>query len=135
VPSPVSELAAMVFGLEYLQSSFPAEEVRNLAHVYSDSEQTLQRVFIGGTLNSVPAWLIQRLRGVRKGWTHKGGKMVIPYTRLDAHPTTIHLETGVGKNGNPVSVWNKLCDKLCKQEAKRYAAELQGVEGLTEQGT
>lgn len=39
---------------------------------------------------------------------------------LDGHPTIEHITNGVGKNGNPVSLFNVLCDERCQMLTGAY---------------
>ena len=44
----------------------------------------------------------------------------IEYVRLDGHPTTAQLASGVGKRGGPVSEHNKWCDRACGEQARKF---------------
>jgi ribonuclease HI len=78
-------------------------------HVYSDSDITLCR-FEGGSRsfrNILPAWLVE----MRSEVSRLGA---IKWTLVKGHPTKAELARGLGKGGSPVSVFNKLCDEMCR---------------------
>ena len=40
---------------------------------------------------------------------------------LDGHPTPAELAKGIGHRGNPVSIFNQMCDDHCKAERVKYS--------------
>lgn len=108
-----SELLAIVFGLEFLH--FINEN--SVAEVCSDSEVSIRRTFLGGSMNNVPQWIQNRLLNAQealKCWNK------FSYTLLGGHPTRISLKKGTNAKGQPVSKWNVLCDELCRQESQKF---------------
>jgi hypothetical protein len=80
--------------------------------VYSDSQITLGRFFLGWRHENVPpAWeahmraLLARLGEVK-------------WVLLDGHPTRAQLAAGKGKRGNPCSSFNVWCDSQCTRQAR-----------------
>ena len=112
VTNNVTELAALVYGLEALPIDFRGT-------VYSDSQVTLLRVFHAGKLSNVPVWLVRRLQAVQKSGRLRG----VSYTLLDGHPTRAQLAAGRGKRGNLVSEHNVWCDAACGEQARRHRAQ------------
>jgi ribonuclease HI len=81
----------------------------------SDSKITLGRLFEGDNTKNLPnEWIIR----ARKALDRLG---VVTPRHLDGHPSKEHLRTGIGKKGNPVSEWQKKCDKLCGEAKAPYA--------------
>lgn len=104
-----AELLAMVQGLELLPDDW-------CGTIYSDSNNTLGRTFLGWKLNEVPLFLKQRLWNQQKrlrNWS------LIHYQLLDGHPNEAQLLVGIGKRGSPVSIHNVWCDHMCNQQADR----------------
>lgn len=114
VTNNLTELLAVVYGLELVIAEHP--QALDGLTVYSDSRITLLRVFEAGRLNGVPAWLKRRLQTLQS----TGQLARVRYVQLDGHPTKAQLEAGIGKRGNPVSVHNVRCDRLCNEGAKAF---------------
>jgi hypothetical protein len=87
--------------------------------VYSDSQITLGRFFRG--------W---ETKGLPPDWVARVHEVILPRlgkltpVLLDGHPTRSQLQAGVGKRGNLVSSFNKLCDHQCNLVAGVYTAAL-----------
>ena len=119
VSNNVTELFALVRAIEYLYETWG--DMADQAHIYSDSKVSLLRVFERAKLNNVPAWLVQRLQAVQDK-----GCASLPYTLLDGHPTRDQLKAGKGKRGNPVSIYNATCDRLCTEAGAAHMANGKG---------
>jgi len=112
-----SELLAIVFGLEFLH--FISEN--SIAEICSDSEASIRRTFLGGSMNNVPQWIQNRLLNVQEGLKYWNK---FSYTLLGGHPTRTSLKKGTNAKGQPVSRWNALCDELCRQESQKFLETL-----------
>lgn len=77
----------------------------------SDSQTTIGRLFYGWKQE---VGLNADIKARAKKAVARLGTVTPQH--IDGHPTNPQLEAGVGKRGNPVSKWNKLCDQLCNQE-------------------
>jgi hypothetical protein len=131
-----SEFVAMLRGLELMPKGWSG-------YIYSDSKNTLGRFFpefytakaelqedetllldidkvvaVKGNfkLNKIPLDLVERMRTVVSG--------LGPYSAmlLDGHPSERHIAFGYGKRTQPVSVWNKRCDKLATGRFEYYVS-------------
>jgi ribonuclease HI len=105
-----NNLAEMIAAVKALE--FAAHTQVQKATLYSDSELTLNRIFKDYSKDGLPKNVTARL-----------GTAVAKINKLDGvlvggHPSKKELKAGVGKKGLPVSEYNVLCDKLCKEEAK-----------------
>lgn len=104
VTNNVTEMFAMLKGLHNIE---PGKRV----YVYSDSKITLGRIWDGWKCKGLPPLLDQ--------WMIEESTRLdlenIPHFHLDGHPTPAQLISGIGRHGNPVSQWNKLCDDLCRE--------------------
>lgn len=108
-----TEMLAMLYGLQALQPDW-------YGMVYSDSQVTLGRVFIDWRWKNIPYWMqeiykVQRAR--LKNWDK------IRWCLLAGHPTREQLAKGIGRNGLPVSIWNKWCDDSCQEAAADFRAK------------
>lgn len=90
------------------------------AHIYSDSQCSLLRVFKSAKMNQVPDWLVLLRHEAAEHLQCLDG---VQWTLLDGHPTKAQLLAGVGKRGGPVSWWNVWADSVCQQEAQSYLAK------------
>jgi len=81
--------------------------------VHSDNKNAIGRVF----------WEYKR-DGIPESWFQYGlAKIDLAQSvavHLDGHPTPEQLETGDGKRGNPVSIFNCFCDDECNNVRSRY---------------
>ena len=104
----LTELYAMVRALEALP-------VGAMPHIYSDSKNTLGRMFRYWSLKGgVTHEIRERVLRLRRRTFELG------CTLLDGHPTPKQLEEGRGKRGGPVSKWNVWCDKECNRQRRLY---------------
>ena len=105
-----TEMLAFVIGLGFLPDEWSGM-------IYSDSQITLGRAFLGFKWNNIPGWLRHDYKTQRDrliNWEK------IMYTRLDGHPTKAHLEAGKGKRGGPVSIHNVWCDEMCGKAGREF---------------
>lgn len=105
-----TEMLALLFALDRVDDGF-------YGSIYSDSQVTLGRVFMGWKWTNMPHWvhLIYRYQRERmKNWEG------IRYVLLDGHPTKAQLVTGFGKRGHPVSEHNVWCDHACGDVARSF---------------
>lgn len=110
ISNNLTEMAAMLKGLMALPNDWTGT-------VYSDSQVTLGRVFMGWKWNNIPPvmhGIYQRIYSRLIHWDQ------IRYVLLDGHPTKAQLAAGEGKRGHPVSEHNVWCDKACNEAAKRF---------------
>jgi len=110
ITNNLTEMIAVIEGFRVMPSYW-------VGRVFSDSQVTLGRVFMGWKWNNIPLWLHHLYQAERKrlmNWDD------IKYTLLDGHPTQVQLEAGKGKRGGPVSIHNVWCEKVCGQEARRF---------------
>lgn len=110
------EFLAVVRGLANVYDPSELKEVR------SDSNVTLGRIFKDWSITNIPDWILEERnqavkRYKKKGWSNG---LEVKHTLLSGHPTAIQLESGVGRNGHPVSIWNVWCDKMCNEEAWEF---------------
>lgn len=105
--SPVTnnqtEMLALLTGLKQLPVDFNGT-------IYSDSQVTLGRVFMGWKWKNVPSWMHRRYQEQRARFENWDD---IKFVLLDGHPTKKQLEAGIGKRGHPVSKHNVWCDHEC----------------------
>jgi ribonuclease HI len=77
--------------------------------LYSDSQISLDRVSgRSRSTRGIPAGIVASMKSclARLGqvnWVH-----------VEGHPTKAELARGVGKGGSPVSVFNRMCDAMCR---------------------
>jgi ribonuclease HI len=89
--------------------------------LYSDSQVTLGRVFMGWKWANVPQFMHEKYKAIRARLTHFED---IRFTLLDGHPTKAQLQAGKGKRGGPVSEHNVWCDHACTGAGEKYLAEV-----------
>jgi len=121
VTSNQTEMAALLFALSRVPDTW-------YGHVYSDSKVSLGRLFWGYKWTNIPEmWMkgYEALRSRLVNWES------IQQTHLDGHPNQMQLETGIGKRGNPVSVHNVACDRMCRYAAKLYMELLEKQKAMT----
>jgi len=97
-----------------------------LKEIRSDSNVTLGRFFKQWSVTNIPKWMIEERKLALKYYDKQAwsNSLTMKYTLLAGHPTEEQLRTGIGKNGNPVSKWNVLADKLCNDEAYEFLQNL-----------
>lgn len=105
-----SELFALIRGLSCLEAHVTLE-------ICSDSNVSLGRVFRGSSFHNIPSWMVGELNGQRRRFLNWSK---FSYTLMDGHPTKEHLALGIGKRGHPVSIFNKMCDDLCREQSDLY---------------
>jgi ribonuclease HI len=103
----LAEMIAAVKALEYA-----AQNNGDSVILYSDSELTLNRIFKDYSKDGLPNNVVSRL-GTAVAKINKLSGILV-----GGHPSKKELKAGIGKKGLPVSKYNVLCDKLCKEEAK-----------------
>ncbi len=113
VTNNLTEMLALIYGLESVPHGWRGT-------VYSDSQVSLGRLFLGWKLNGLPGWVLGRIKVIHR--VHDLTQ--IRWVLLDGHPTHKQLDEGRGKRGNPVSIHNVWCDRACGEEAARFKAQL-----------
>ena len=110
------EFLAVVRGLLNIR------EPHKLKKVCSDSNVTLGRLFKDWSITNIPDWILEERNKALKNYDTRAWSngLMLDYVLLAGHPTEYQLRTGIGKNGNPVSRWNVLCDKMCNDEAWEF---------------
>ncbi len=114
ITNNLTEMVALVRGLQALPEDWTGT-------IYSDSQVTLGRVFMGWKWNNIPLWLHHEYQAARKRLVHWDE---LQYVLLDGHPTRAQLEAGKGKRGGPVSEHNVWCDKACGYAAVGFIEKL-----------
>lgn len=104
------ELLAIIRGLQTITRD-------SIVHMCSDSQVSLQRVFLGASMSNIPDWMVDALE-IEKSRLALFKKF--KYTLLAGHPTKAQLVDGFGKNHHPVSKWNVWVDGLCHKAADEY---------------
>lgn len=112
-----TELLAVIMGLKSLYKD-------EIAHICSDSEITLGRLFRGSPFNNIPKWMINGLYKEKARLEHFSR---FTYELMDGHPTQEQLRSGKGKKGHTTSKWNVWCDQKCNQLASEYMEKLHEV--------
>lgn len=107
VSNNLSEMHALIMGLR----SLPADWVGT---VYSDSQVTLGRAFLGWKWNNIPPVVKEWFDSQRNRLTRWNE---IQFVLVDGHPTRAELAAGTGKRGHPVSIHNVWCDRTCQEMA------------------
>lgn len=105
-----TEMMALLKGLAKLPDDFSGT-------IYSDSQVTLGRAFMGWKWKNIPTWMHKLYQVERKrlvNWDQ------IKYVLLDGHPTRAQLQAGVGKRGHPVSEHNVWCDEACRKAGEVF---------------
>jgi ribonuclease HI len=111
ITNNLTEMIALVRALAALPAGWSG-------HVYSDSQITLGRLFLGWKMNGIPPMLVKQGADALE-------RLDLPnvqWTLLDGHPTKAQLAIGKGKRGNPVSIHNVACDKECGRLAREFSA-------------
>ncbi len=114
VTNNVTELYAVCQGVLALSDDWQG-------HIFTDSYVTLRRVFHAGTMNGVPDWLVKMTDRVAERL--RAMKLYSRGILLDGHPTEEQLRTCKGKRGNPVSEWNRWCDRECNRRGSLFGKE------------
>jgi ribonuclease HI len=113
ITNNITEMLALVHGLESL-TNFDDWTV------YSDSLVTIGRASMGWQWNHMPLDIVNRWKAqVKRLENYSKFKWV----NLEGHPTKADLAAGISKNGRPVHLQNKLCDKECTRLAVQYLKE------------
>lgn len=115
ITNNLTEMLAVVRGLQALPSAWTGT-------IYSDSQITLGRVFLGWKWKNIPLWLhheYQQARARLVNWEK------IQWVLLQGHPTKAELAAGVGSRGYPVSEHNVWCDKACGERAAEFLREME----------
>lgn len=109
-----TEMLALLEGLKQLPGDWTGT-------IYSDSQVTLGRAFLGWKWKNIPEWMHQLYRKQRArlvGWNS------VQYVLLDGHPTKEQLLSGIGKRGHPVSEHNVWCGEACRQAGEAFMATI-----------
>jgi ribonuclease HI len=105
-----TEMLAMLEGLKRLPDHFAG-------CIFSDSQVTLGRVFMGWKWKNIPTWM-------HKVYQEQRARLIffdqIQYVLLDGHPTRQQLQLGIGKRGHPVSEHNVWCDHECNRVGREF---------------
>lgn len=110
ITNNLTEMLALLKGLASLDKDWNGT-------IYSDSQITLGRAFMGWKWKNIPMWMhaeFQRERARLWRWDE------IKYVLLDGHPTIAQLAAGIGKRGGPVSEHNVWCDQACTAAGQDY---------------
>jgi ribonuclease HI len=100
VGSNLAESYAILMALRGVPDGFGVQ-------IYSDSKNALGACFMNWKREYWPEWFEDQIRRAIDR---------LPLCRhyhLDGHPKAVHLESGFGPRGNPVSSWNVKCDEQC----------------------
>jgi ribonuclease HI len=109
-----TEMMALLEGMRRLPDHFAGK-------IFSDSQVTLGRAFMGWKWKNIPAWMHTIYQEQRARLTYWDD---IQYVLLDGHPTKKQLELGIGKRGGPVSVHNVWCDTACREAGEAFLAKI-----------
>jgi len=96
--------------------------------LYSDSQVTLGRVFMGWKWANVPQFMHAKYKDLRARLTRFED---IKWVLLDGHPTKAQLQAGKGKRGGPVSEHNVWCDQACTEAGEKYLADYEQMNPLS----
>lgn len=96
--------------------------------LYSDSQVTLGRVFVGWKWANVPQFMHEKYKALRARLTRFED---IKFVLLDGHPTKAQLQAGIGKRGGPVSEHNVWCDHACTAVGEKYLADYEQMTPLS----
>jgi len=113
ITNNMTELFAILKALEALPDGARA-------HVHSDSQVSLGRVFSGWRLKNVPAYMRFMLERERARFKAFEGFTV---TLLEGHPSSSELARGFGEN-HPVSQHNVWCDHACTEAGRKFREEV-----------
>lgn len=107
----IAEIIAAINGINYIKNYIP-----NTNFVLKlDSQITLGRLFKNWKLNNVPA-AVQKTLTELKEFIRTYGK---PY-QLKGHPTNKEIQNHRNMENAPVSIYNVLCDDMCKRQATKF---------------
>ena len=115
VSNNLTEMLAVLEGLARLPANWTGT-------VYSDSQITLGRVFLGWKWSNLPASFhrdYQAYRARLVNWAQ------ISHVLLAGHPTAAQLAAGIGRHDYEVSEHNVWCDKECGRLAKVVLEEIE----------
>lgn len=118
VTNNLTEMLALLGGLRMLPS-----EVMDVT-IYSDSQITLGRAFMGWKWNNMPRQVHYYYQQARERLTNFQN---FKYVLLSGHPTKKELEAGVSKEGRPVSRHNVWCDEECQRLARWYQESIENM--------
>ena len=119
VSNNYSELLACVNAMLYVPQEWDGT-------IYTDSFVTMCRLTAKNPgMKGIPKDLRVRT------WEARLRLGAFKVTLLDGHPTKDQLFSGIGKRGNPVSRWNDFCDRLCKEQARKFMANIAVPSGVT----
>ncbi len=108
VTNNLSELLAAVLAVEDMLLDNPYWE----GILYTDSKITQARLTFSKKFANIPGQLKDRTIKIRPALK----KVIL----LSGHPTLNELFDGYSKRGYPVSRYNKMCDDMCQDEAKKF---------------
>lgn len=114
VSNNLTEMLALINGLEALPRDWKGT-------IYSDSQVTLGRAFMGWKWNGIPEPIKERFRLARLRLVYWDTEE-ISYVLLAGHPTRAQLAAGTGHSGLPVNIHNIWCDKACNMLAEQFLA-------------
>jgi ribonuclease HI len=118
ITNNLTEMLALVSGLQALPASWAGV-------VYSDSQITLGRIFLGWKWKNIPLWLhheYQQARARLVNWDK------IQWVLLQGHPTRAELAAGIGSRGYPVSEHNVWVDKTCGERAAEFLKIMEPIQ-------
>jgi ribonuclease HI len=110
VTNNLTEMLAALKAINYVPADWAGR-------IYSDSQVTLGRLFMGWKWSNVPPAMHQVYQLLRRrlvNWER------IEYVLLDGHPTKAELLAGIGKRGHPVSEHNAWCDEACRLAGEQF---------------
>jgi len=110
ISNNLTEMLAVVRGLQSLPIDWQGT-------IYSDSQITLGRIFLGWKWHNIPAWLALEFRNERARLVNFSQ---IQHVLLDGHPTKAQLAAGLGHGGHPVNINNVWCDSACGKAALSF---------------
>jgi ribonuclease HI len=113
ITNNITEMLALVHGLESLPDNWNGR-------ICSDSLVTIGRASLGWQWNHMPLDIVKMWEVQRRRLLNYGNFVWI---NLKGHPTKKELSEGVSKEGRPVHLQNKLCDKECTRLATLYMKE------------
>ncbi len=110
ITNNLTEMLALVRGLQSLPNYWTGT-------IFSDSQITLGRAFLGWKWKNIPMWLHHEFQKERTRLTRWN---LIDHVLLQGHPTRAELNAGTGSRGYPVSEHNVWCDLACGQQASEF---------------
>jgi len=105
-----TEMLALLEGLKRLPDYFDGT-------VYSDSQITLGRIFLGWKWKNIPSWMHKTYQEQRRRLSYWNE---IQHVLLAGHPTKAHLAAGIGRHGYSVSEHNVWCDHECTKAGETF---------------